>query len=312
MPGVFGGGGGMNRLSVSVSGGRTSAYMAKWILDNQKAVADYLGCRTQLDLLFTFANTGMEHDDTLRFMDAVDRELLGGQVVWLEAVVQHGSRTGSGHRVTDFERAYRNTQWADPLHPFHAVILKYGVPNVTWQPCNREMKLNAMRSYRKSIGWARGSYATAIGIRADEQRRVSCGATKEAIIYPLVYLTPTDKDDVLDYFSDMHWDLEIPEHLGNCVTCFKKSLNKLSLVHAGNPDFFEFNRYMEQEYGFVGPEFEKHGITNPRVFFRGNQSTVNIIDAFSGACNAGTEVRYSAVDGGCSESCEVYPTDEGA
>jgi hypothetical protein len=299
----------MNRISVSISGGRTSAFMAQWVLANQRQVADYLGATTQLDIRFTFANTGMEHDDTLRFLNDVDQRLLDGRVVWLEAVPAMGERKSSGHRVVTYETAFRNSQWRDPQHPFHSVIRKYGVPNKSWSVCTRELKLNPIKSYYRNIGWASGSYVTAIGIREDENRRVSARAGQDRIVYPLVHLEPTTKDDVLAHFERWAYDLRIPEYLGNCVTCYKKSFNKLAAVHSVLPHAFEFNQAMETEFGFVGPEFQKHSIEDPRVFFRGRISTPHLLDLFTGVDVNPTLLKYAARDGGCSESCEVYETE---
>ena len=304
----------MARLSVSVSGGRTSAYMARWVLVNQAWVADRLGSETQLDLVFTFANTGMEDDDTLRFMRDVDHYLLDDRAVWLEAVPFYGRRVASGHREVDFETAFRNNQWEDPAHPFHAVIRKYGVPNKTWQLCTRELKLNPMKSYLRSIGWAKGSYSTAVGIREDESRRVSAEADGESLVYPLTHWSPTVKDDVLDFFKGLPWDLKIPEHRGNCVTCHKKSLPKLGLVFSEEPQFFDFNEAMERQYGGIGPEFAKHPESPSRVFFRGRTPTTVIRQLFTEGSKCEKDLarlRSLAEDGGCSESCEVYETTEG-
>lgn len=145
------------KLSVSVSGGRTSAYMAKRIKD----VADARG----IESLFIFANTGAEHPDTLRFVNDVDKHL-GLDLVWVEAVV-HPERKACTHKVVTFATASRCGE------PFGQVCAKYGLPNQSFKLCTRELKLNPMNSYHSSIGWAKKSYVTAIGIRADETRRVA-------------------------------------------------------------------------------------------------------------------------------------------
>ena len=52
---------------------------------------------------------------------------------------------------------------------------------------NREMKLNAMKSYRRSLfGEKHRGVLTAIGIRADESRRLSESAAEMKLIYPLL------------------------------------------------------------------------------------------------------------------------------
>ena len=60
----------------------------------------------------------------------------------------------------------------------------------------------------------------AIGIRADESHRKSKVAEENNFIYPLIDWD-IDKEDVLSWWEDQDFDLEIPEHMGNCVWCWK-------------------------------------------------------------------------------------------
>ena len=90
------------------------------------------------------------------------------------------------------------------------------------------------------------------GIREDEMRRVSASADAQNIIYPLVDLFPSDKIDVLNYMKQFSWDLTIPEHLGNCTMCFKKSYKKLNMVYRQKPEVFEFTDRLEQKYSRHG------------------------------------------------------------
>jgi len=66
------------KYHVSFSGGRTSAYMTKLLLDNWS---------DRYDFIVTFANTGLEHPKTLEFVRNCD-DHFGFNTVWLEAVVQ--------------------------------------------------------------------------------------------------------------------------------------------------------------------------------------------------------------------------------
>ena len=49
----------MKRLLVSFSGGETSAFMAQWLWRHK---------RDQYDMVFVFANTGQENEETLDFV----------------------------------------------------------------------------------------------------------------------------------------------------------------------------------------------------------------------------------------------------
>ncbi|MFD1839104.1 hypothetical protein [Paracidovorax cattleyae] len=275
------------RIRASFSGGRSSAKMCEIL---QRRFGD------THEIVFTFANTSWEHPDTLRFVDAVDR-WLGLGLVWLEAVV-HPGRKSCTHRVVTYETAARNGE------VFEAVVAKYGLPNQVFKLCTRELKTNVMDSYARSIGWAKGSYETAIGIRADEPRRVRREvAERERIIYPLVDLEPVDKQDVLDFFEPFPWDLQIAEHQGNCVGCYKKSEAKLLRLYREGPRNFDFPVRLDQLYRNVGP----NNVPGPRKMYRGYRSAPELVAEFDAA---GPAYHPPVADGGCSESCELYETEQ--
>lgn len=272
--------------NISFSGGRTSAYMTKMLLNHFS---------DKYNFVVTFANTGREHPKTLEFVHNCDVHF-GFNTVWLEAVVHHGSRKGCTHKVVTYETACRDGS------VFEDVIKKYGVPNMVFQPCNREMKLNAMRSYRRSIG--SDSAITAIGIRSDEKRRINEKAADMAIAYPLVDIWPVDKQDVLDWWEDQEFDLGIEEFEGNCQACFKKSDAKQFKQIAKDRNVFDWTDRMENVYGAVGPQ------VGSRVFFRKTRSTQMLLaeyDALDGNVSLARTDPYA--DGGCSESCEFLPTE---
>ena len=155
-------------LVVSFSGGETSAYLCKWLLDNKSN--DY-------NMIFIFANTGDEEEETLNFVNKCATEW-NINIIWVEALVNHKERISSKHKIVNFNTASRNRE------PFIDVIKKYGIPNQNFLHCNRELKLNPINSYIKSIGWEK--YETAIGIRIDEIDRVNINRNKFNLIYPLI------------------------------------------------------------------------------------------------------------------------------
>jgi 3'-phosphoadenosine 5'-phosphosulfate sulfotransferase (PAPS reductase)/FAD synthetase len=281
------------KLLVSFSGGRTSGYMTKKILDSM---------RDKFEICVVFANTGEENEETLRFVDKCDVNF-GFGTVWVEAVAHQGERKSSTHRVVNFKSASRNGE------PFEGMIQKYGIPNMGAPHCTRELKLHAIRSYMREIGW--GKYATAIGIRVDELRRVNEAQVKKFdIVYPLIDWFAADKQDVNDWWAQQDFNLELLEHQGNCKWCWKKSIKKHSMILAESPEFFDFPQSMEAKYGFVGPEFKKETEKpfTARVFFRGNRSTLALKTICSEA-NAQV-IKQMKIDfdanSGCSESCELY------
>lgn len=268
-------------LLVSVSGGRSSAFMMKRLISMKSPL---------VTMHFVFANTGKEAEETLQFVDKCSREW-GVEIIWLEAVVHLGRKKGCTHRIVNFNTASRKGE------PFEAVIKKYGIPNKKYLHCTRELKLNPIRSYMRSIGVP--FYFTAVGIRGDEPDRLTATASKKGICYPMASLFPTTKPEIIDWWEDQNFCLGLAEHLGNCTTCHKKSLNKLVMVAKERPEEFEFNARMEKEYGLCG-----HNIDGtPRTFFRENRSTKDIISIAQLLNPRPLPVEQ---DAGCSESCEAF------
>jgi len=244
------------RLAISFSGGRTSAVMTKLCVEKFGDTHDISIC---------FANTGCEHENTLKFVNDCDKHF-GWGVVWLEAVVNPEKGKGVRHKVVNYETASRCGK------PFEAVIAKYGIPNKFAPQCTRDTKEAPITSYLRSKGWNKGSYDTAIGIRADEMDRMNLDENKR-FKYPLADAGWT-KEDVKRECSSWLFDLALEgEHYGNCVWCWKKSLRKLLTLAKDSPRVFDFPRAMEAKYGMTNERTE-----TPRTFFRENRSTVDIIE----------------------------------
>jgi hypothetical protein len=273
------------KYQISFSGGRTSAYMTKLLLDNWSV---------RYDFIVTFANTGLEHPKTLEFVHNCDVNF-GFNTVWLEAVV-HDGRVACTHKVVDYATASRKGE------PFEAVIQKYGIPNTAFPFCTRELKINPMNSYLRSLGLDYRTIPTAIGIRDDEKRRVSKTAGATQIHYPLIDMWPTDKGEILDWWAEQSFDLGIDEFEGNCQGCYKKSSKKHFMQIERDASVYDFHRRMEQQYRSHGPQ------VGDRVFFRQNMDTNALFDLYNASKNAPTRSARADEDGGCSESCEVYET----
>jgi len=285
------------RLAISFSGGRSSAVMLKRCLELYDETHD---------MLITFANTGCEHEDTLRFVDAVDRHFADGRVVWIEAEI-HGPGVGPTAKVVTYKTASRNGE------PFRAAVEKYGVFGKSYPNCTGRLKTEPIHSFCRSQGWGAGSYDTAIGIRADEIDRVSSKAKEHRFVYPLVNEGWT-KRMVNKYMAQFDWDLKLPgDHFGNCVWCWKKSLRKLMTVARKDPAAFDFPGEMERRYGTVNNGDGEQ--PDPRVFFRGNRSAQDILrEAMTRDFEPYTDDKFDDpelfdhlldVGSACGESCEV-------
>lgn len=291
------------KYQISFSGGRTSAYMTKMLLDHFS---------DKYDFIVTFANTGLEHEKTLEFVNNCDK-YFGFNTVWLEAVINPEKQKGTTHKIVTFETASRNGE------PFHEMIKKYGIPNPSYPHCTRELKLQVMHSYLRSIGINHKDIPTAIGIREDETRRVNKKANEVKITYPLIDLFPTDKQDVLNWWSLQKFDLGLDDWDGNCKGCFKKSFKKIFKQLDSDPTALDFHLEMESKYPQVGNK-DFINVTNDRgdvidtmlvpdrVFFRGQTSAKKLHEMYLEYKQKPDyeDLQLSIFDGGCSESCEVY------
>ena len=143
------------KIIVSFSGGKTSAYMS---IHLKKFYSD------KYEFIFIFANTGQECEETLKFIDKCDKEF-SLNVVWIEAVVnpQHGK--GITHKIVSFDTASRNGE------PFEAHIAKSGIPNANKPQCSDRLKALPIEHYKKINNLIGIKHC--IGIRKDEERRKS-------------------------------------------------------------------------------------------------------------------------------------------
>jgi len=280
-----------HKLLICMSGGRTSAYMTKRLLDEYS---------DKYEMLICFANTGQENNETLNFVNECDKHF-GFNTVWIESVVNEG-RVGCTHNIVDYESASRKGE------PFEGIISKYGIPNISYPHCTRELKENPVHSYIKSIGWKKGNYYTALGIRSDEPKRIRTAVNNQNRVYPLAHWFPSDKEDVMSFWADQDFDLKLQDYQGNCKWCYKKSNKKLFQIMHDDISIFDFPKKMEDSYGFVGNNKVK-GISSdkPRALFREYRTTNTMIDIFNETnFNQMKFVFDNNAQDGCSESCEAF------
>lgn len=232
-------------------------YMAIWIWENWRDI---------YNIIFVFANTGGEHPLTLKFVDTC-AYVWALPIVWVEADINPIKGQGTGFKVVSFETASRDWE------PYHDAVNKYGIANKSYRHCNRDLKLEPIHKYAMSVfGGAKfKNYSTAIGIRVDEIDRQDARAKEWNFIYPLIGSKPMRKSDVLDWWKQQVYDLEIPEHYGNCLICFKKSDRKLATIAIERPEWFDTPKYWEIEKSMIGV---KDG--NPRKIYRSHKTVSDI------------------------------------
>ena len=218
---------------ISFSGGRTSAYMLRHIVNAY-------GGRLPGGIHVVFANTGMERPETLEFVDVCGRAW-GVEIVWVEYLWDAPHRT----RVVDFATASRNGE------PYAALIDRKGfVPSVTIRACSGTLKRDRIESYaRHRLGLKR--WHSVIGLRADEQRRVlrmramNCGSRTGAHAALPLAEAGVREADVLDWWKRQPFDLGIPSYAGNRTLCMLKGRAKLIRLIRENPTLADW--WIEQE-----------------------------------------------------------------
>jgi len=300
----------------------------------------------EFDIKVVFANTGNENEETLIFVDKCSK-LFNVDVTWIESIPTYcilfnkkrvvtsnyslfqkirkfeikRNRTpkifnsSSRFEIVDFETASRKGE------PFEKVIQKYGIPTKNFLHCTRELKLNPITKYMRSIGWSKGDYYTAVGIRVDEIDRVKKNYKEEKIYYPLVGDQEMTKPKVNYWWSLQPFRLNLKGYQGNCKDCFKKTQNKLLTIAIEDEGMFDFTKRMTDKYGRYEAYQRRSGksykqIKNHRVnFFRDNMTPIELIylstiKIFKRSVNDSDVYDFEGVDmdvsNGCSESCEIY------
>ncbi|MBG0512907.1 phosphoadenosine phosphosulfate reductase domain-containing protein [Elizabethkingia meningoseptica] len=294
---------------ISFSGGETSAFMLWWLLQNKS---------DEYDFTIIFANTGRENDETLEFVKKCS-EHFGCEIIWVEAVIHPEYRKGTTHKVVTFETATRNQDWKRRKDtPYEMMVKKYGLSNISNRNSTRELKERPIHSYMKSIGFKKKEYETFIGIRVDEFDRMNSGKSEYKFNYPLVSWKPFTKKHVNFWWSEMPFRLELKGWEGNCVTCYKKNTDKLAKIMIDDPWKFEFEEYLEKEYGFYIPDKKKEKILKegrelpelPIRIFRENKTVADIRNIAQSLTkeilndSENTDIQLSFFDD--EESCEVF------
>jgi len=223
---------------ISFSGGRTSAYMLRRILDE--------GLRPDVHVVFT--NTGKERPETLDFIQDCSNAW-DVPVRWLE-----WREADPGYAEVSYATAARNGE------PFEQLITlkslrraergKAGglLPNPVMRYCTQDLKIEVKKRFvRDVLGFS--DWTNALGIRYDEPRRwrilgqdernpneFKVGPLKEARI---------DEPAVMAFWAKQHFDLQLGQYEGNCDLCFLKHPRKRERILRDRPDLGEW--WIEQE-----------------------------------------------------------------
>jgi hypothetical protein len=207
--------------TVSFSGGRTSGYMLRRILD--------AGLRPDVHVLF--ADTGKEREETYAFVRGVATSF-GVEVHWV-------SRPGQFTQlITD--RRY--------------------LPNPVTRFCTQELKIRPMRDWMLARGYAHWDNIVGIRADEPRRvAKMRAAAEKRSerwdVVLPLVEAGVT-LADVMAFWQDRPDDLQLAPHEGNCDLCFLKGLGKRRQIVRDRPDLAAW--WIEQERR-IGATFRSDG-----------------------------------------------------
>ena len=226
--------------SISFSGGRTSAYMLKMILDAHDGVLPK-------EAIVCFANTGKEEEATLKFVNdcSVNWNV---PIHWLE--YQDHDEPALRYKEVTYETAARNGE------PFEALIRKRQyLPNPVTRYCTAILKIRTMASFLVQTGlfenWTKSEIeneSSWMGLRYDEARRATKIADKRRI--PLFTAKVTIKN-ISEFWAKQSFNLELPTYngrtlAGNCDLCFLKPANQVATLIAEKPKRAAWWAKMEQ------------------------------------------------------------------
>lgn len=195
---------------VSFSGGRTSGYMLRRVLD--------VGLRP--DVYVLFADTGRERDETYLFVRDVE-EHWQVEIHWL-------------HRPGYFTQLITDRRC---------------LPNPTMRFCSQELKMRPMRDFMRSKGYDHWDSIVGIRAD-EPRRIAKQGEQNEkrserwTVVMPLAEAGITEAD-VLAFWRQQPFDLHLKPYEGNCTICFLKHVNKRERIAKERPDLLAW--WVEQE-----------------------------------------------------------------
>lgn len=273
---------------VSFSGGRTSGRLV-YEMEKRRSAGQLVE--------YIFLDTGAEHPKTYEFIRNIVK-YWGIKLICLRVVVNPELGKGNSYKKIGIDEI------GPDLGPWKEICDKYGTPYIHGPFCTRTMKLEPFERYCKDNF---PKYHTWLGIRVDEPRRLT---KKDGVSY-LADICDMEKRDIINWWASQDFDLGIPEHLGNCVFCIKKGINKVALAARDEPDMAaQFQAVINSDSVRVVDRRQQEN----KVMYRGNNSLEGVIAMYS---DLSREDIASTIRGGggydagsCSESCEVFVAED--
>lgn len=212
----------VRNLMVTVSGGRSSAMMARHIQTSEKY--------KDFEKIYVFANTGQERVETIDFLKNIVKYWKMDLHI-VEAVGSDVMGVGIDYKLVDFDTLSMNSE------PFDAVIrhknkgIFEGLPSQESPYCSENLKTIPCKKFCDEI-FGVNNYLRAIGFRKEDMpKRITFAEAKidKTRIFPLLtdFYVPIDNLELNRWWDKQDFKLEIHGKFGNCELCWKKSKKNL-------------------------------------------------------------------------------------
>ena len=281
----------MKNLLINVSGGRSSAMMARHIQTSEK-YKDY-------QKLYVFCNTGLERPETIQFLK--DQMKFWDLPLYLiEGVYSLKKGIGVKSKLVDFDTLDMDgkvfSQAIEQLNKNEWC----GVPNEAIPYCSDYMKKRVSHHFAKEV-FGSTKYLSAIGFRLEDMpKRITWSEIKKEKkrIFPLLtdFGNAVNQFELNRFFRKEKFKLNIHSRLGNCTYCQKKS--DRNLIEAIQFDL------RKQDFRYIDwykNEESKYG----NKFFRENRSIDDLVNTAQHAMDDGTQLEmFSDVGEAC--MCNSY------
>lgn len=199
---------------ISFSGGRTSAYMLRRVLDE--------GLRPDVHALF--ADTGQERPETYQFVRDCAAHW-GVEIPWVE-------------RPGRFVQLITDRKF---------------LPNPVMRFCTQELKIRPIRDWMRALGYEHWTNVVGIRADEPRRVAKMRGAAEKRrerwdIALPLAEAGVT-VEDINAFWRAQPFDLQLRPYEGNCDLCFLKGNAKIRNIVRDRPDLAEWWAQQEERIG---------------------------------------------------------------
>jgi cellobiose-specific phosphotransferase system component IIB len=268
----------MKNLMVTISGGRSSAMMARHIQTSEK-YKDY-------NKVYVFANTGMERYETIEFLKNIEKHW---QIPLIKVEGVYSDVMGVGIK-------YKRVEWdeLDMTANVFSQMIKHinkgsfnGLPYDQAPYCSEKLKNEPCKKLCDEI-FGVNNYIKAIGFRKEDMpKRITFAEIKEdkKRIFPLLtdFESPIGQHELNKWWDEQPFKLGIHGKFGNCELCWKKSDSNLVDVIRYGTRFIEWWDNHEKQYG--------------NTSFRGKKSINDLVKMASS--NFTPEINFGYDDYNC-------------